>query len=276
MPTEITHHFQNFFVTKLREACSDSATTIYVDTPPEIESGVLCLEYANQTKAEIIYFAGVDGYALTGCVRGMEGTTAQTHSIGADVRQNVTAGMLDQSLNMQCLQSVDGNDQNNPVSQNALKQYLTPSTGLAASKINIKEVANIIYPVGSIYMTATLDTVAKVQNAFGGTWVKWGEGRVPVGVDTSQTEFNTVGKTGGAKTHTLTVTQMPSHKHDGLFFSSAQVTRDGSSGSGAINLNNAWQNVGNGLKASVGNTGGGQAHNNLQPYITCYMYKRTA
>lgn len=122
MPTEITHHFQNFYVTKLREACSESATTIYVDTPPEIDSGVLCLEYANQTKAEIIYFAGVSGYALTGCVRGMEGTTAQTHNIGADVRQNVTAAMLEASLNIQVLQSVDGDDMNNAVSQKAIHQ----------------------------------------------------------------------------------------------------------------------------------------------------------
>lgn len=131
---EITHHFQNFYVTKLREACSENATTIYVDTPPEISSGVLCIEYSNQTKAEIIYFAGVDGYALTGCVRGMEGTTAQTHNIGADVRQNVTAGMLEASLNMQILQSPEGEDQANPVSQygifNSLKKLnQTDGTG---------------------------------------------------------------------------------------------------------------------------------------------------
>lgn len=119
-------HFQNFYVTKLRESCASDATTIYVDTPPTITSGVLCIEYSNQTKAEIIYFAGVDGYALTGCVRGMEGTTAQTHNIGADIRQNVTAAMLAQSLNMECQQSPEGNDQNNPVSQygiyNSLKK----------------------------------------------------------------------------------------------------------------------------------------------------------
>lgn len=127
-------HFQNFYVTKMREACAADATTIYVDTPPEISSGILCIEYSNQTKAEIIYFSGVDGYALTGCVRGMEGTTAQTHNIGADVRQNVTAAMLAQSLNMECQQSPEGDDQNNPVSQygiyNSLKKInQTDGTG---------------------------------------------------------------------------------------------------------------------------------------------------
>lgn len=46
-----------------------------------------------------------------------------------------------------------------------------------------------------------------------GTWVAWGAGRVPVGVDTAQTEFNTVEKTGGEKTHTLATNEMPRHNH---------------------------------------------------------------
>lgn len=46
-----------------------------------------------------------------------------------------------------------------------------------------------------------------------GTWQLWGSGRVPVGVDTSQTEFNTVEKTGGEKTHKLTVAELASHTH---------------------------------------------------------------
>ena len=50
-------------------------------------------------------------------------------------------------------------------------------------------------------MSATLSTPAQVSAALGGGWVSWGAGRVPVGVDTTQTEFNTVGKTGGAKKH---------------------------------------------------------------------------
>lgn len=133
-----------------------------------------------------------------------------------------------------------------------------------------------VFPVGAIFMSVSHTTATAVHNALGGTWEAWGKGRVPVGVNTSETEFNTVEKTGGAKTHTLTTSQIPSHRHDGLFFSTAQVTRDGKSGSGAINMNVPWQNVGDGLKACVGETGGGQAHNNLQPYITCYMYKRTA
>ena len=91
----MAEQFQNFFVTKLREACDATATTIYVDTVPAITEGTLVLEYANSTKHEIIHFTGVSGYGLTGCTRGLEGTTAQSHSAGVDVRQNLTAGMID-------------------------------------------------------------------------------------------------------------------------------------------------------------------------------------
>ena len=95
----MAEQFQNFFVTKLREACDATATTIYVDTVPTITEGTLVLEYANSTKHEIIHFTGVSGYGLTGCTRGLEGTTAQSHSAGTDVRQNLTAGIIDKIIN---------------------------------------------------------------------------------------------------------------------------------------------------------------------------------
>lgn len=132
-------------------------------------------------------------------------------------------------------------------------------------------ILNMIYPVGSIFMSATLSTPAQVASAMGGTWVKWGAGRVPVGVDTTQTEFKTVEKTGGEKTHTLTVDEMPSHHHNREYVD----TTGGGAGFGKRNgfyYNGGWW----GNYDSTSNTGGGQAHNNLQPYITCYMYKRTA
>ncbi|MEO2133376.1 tail fiber protein [Microbacterium sp.] len=106
-------------------------------------------------------------------------------------------------------------------------------------------------------------------------------GRVPVGVDNAQTEFATRGKTGGAKTHTLSVNEMPSHDHDfeGQTFSWG--------GSGSVSLDSNPQAVaraswGNGLYtwqdrdgwADTYARGGGQPHNNLQPYIALlYLIK---
>lgn len=124
-----------------------------------------------------------------------------------------------------------------------------------------------IYPVGSIYMSATLSTAAAVGSALGGTWVAWGSGRVPVGVDTNDADFDTAEETGGEKTHTLTTTEMPSHNHTSKGW--AAVT----DGSGSyVTLGGS----GSSTDYSTNNRGGGGAHNNLQPYITCYMYKRTA
>lgn len=125
------------------------------------------------------------------------------------------------------------------------------------------DLLNLVYPVGSIYMS-----VANVSPTtfIGGTWAVWGTGRVPVAVDTGQTEFNVVEKTGGAKTHTLTVAEMPSHSHGG-------TQKSGASGAVSGFAQVTYVATSDNMTSSVG---GGQAHNNLQPYITCYMWKRTA
>lgn len=124
------------------------------------------------------------------------------------------------------------------------------------------DLVNAIYPIGSIYISVNSTNPSTL---FGGTWVSFGAGRVIVGIDSSQTEFNTVEKTGGAKTHTLTVDEMPSHNH---YISNIAV---GSS------RNYTQFGTDSGLVGGkfTDNTGGGQAHNNLQPYITTYMWKRT-
>lgn len=85
------------------------------------------------------------------------------------------------------------------------------------------------------------------------------KGRVPVGLDTAQTEFNAIGKSGGEKTHTLTIPEIPNHSHSYSFYA-ASSTR------GLSPYDGSWNNVlGN---YTSGSTGGGGAHNNLQPYLT--------
>lgn len=138
-----------------------------------------------------------------------------------------------------------------------------------------EHILDATYPVGSIYMSTTLTTATAVHNALGGTWQAWGAGRVPVGIDTTQTEFNTVEKTGGAKEVTLTTDQMPKHRHTNLYTAeNALIGTGGSSSSVATgHISNGSYNLGS---VRTGDAGGDEAHNNLQPYITCYMYKRTA
>lgn len=67
------------------------------------------------------------------------------------------------------------------------------------------------FPVGYIYISVDPTNPATVLGY--GTWAAFAAGRVLVGIDAGQTEFDTVEETGGAKTHTLTTAEMPSHTH---------------------------------------------------------------
>lgn len=79
------------------------------------------------------------------------------------------------------------------------------------------------------------------------------QGRVPVGFDSGQTEFDALAETGGAKTHTLTIAEMPAHTHG--------IGGNGSGGAQAMTtLTEAYT-------VESQSTGGGGAHNNLQPYL---------
>lgn len=127
-----------------------------------------------------------------------------------------------------------------------------------------KQLFLLMHRVGDIIFSTSDENPSTI---YGGTWVAWGKGRVPVGVDTSDSDFNTVEKTGGEKEHTLTVDEMPSHKHD---FRQQFTGMPVSSGDyGYYMIAGTQTDV-------IKNTGGNQPHNNLQPYITCYMWKRIA
>lgn len=126
------------------------------------------------------------------------------------------------------------------------------------------------HPVGYIYMT-TDPTNPGMR--FGGTWVAWGAGRVPVGVNAADTDFSTVEKTGGEKAHILTEVEVAPHRHRQVNYWS------GGAGSSTVvtqGLETSDPRVYGGYDVFTESAGGGQAHNNLQPYITCYMWKRVA
>ena len=138
-------------------------------------------------------------------------------------------------------------------------------TGVTTADELRDQILGYVYPVGSIYVNATNSTNPGTLLGFG-TWVAFGQGRVMVGFDSGQTEFDAAEETGGAKTHTLTTAEMPAHTHN----SNISVGTAGSYGltdSATASGSGTW---------TTGSTGGGDAHNNLQPYITCYFFKRTA
>ena len=125
----------------------------------------------------------------------------------------------------------------------------------------------VLYPVGSVYTNASDSTNPATLLGFG-TWVAFGEGRVLVGLDSTDTDFDTIGETGGAKTHTLTIAEMPAHSH------TVPAVQGDNNGSNAIRSTNDTSPIN--LNEDTSSVGGGAAHNNLQPYITVYMWKRTA
>jgi hypothetical protein len=162
----------------------------------------------------------------------------------------------------------------------AADKLLATGTGGAVNAKTVAELKSlfidITHPVGSIYISATLDTAAKVATALGGTWQAWCAGRVPVGVDTSDVSFDTVEKTGGEKAHTLVLSETPVHNH--YFYYPDSDVRGSFYQSGSGTPNRLVVSVGSssGYTVDMDVVGGNGAHNNLQPYITCYMYKRTA
>lgn len=152
-----------------------------------------------------------------------------------------------------------------------------------ATQINVGRVIPPIinsHPVGCIYFTDRSANPATYMG--GGTWVRWGKGRVPVGIDeTAGSPFIANGAEGGEIKHTLTVAEMPSHNHGGSTFEANVPGAHGHTGNqqtGGGPVNSAGLPTGEtGTHAhAIGYQGGGAAHNILQPYITCYIWKRTA
>lgn len=138
------------------------------------------------------------------------------------------------------------------------------------------EFLEAIYPIGSIYMNATNSGNPGTSGYFVngvsfGTWAKFAEGRMPIGHDAGDSDFDTAEETGGSKTHTLTVSEIPAHKH-------RVNTRDSSSGQveGTIGQGDQGKPDTGFTGTPVESVGGGEAHNNMPPYVTVYMWKRTA
>ncbi len=185
-----------------------------------------------------------------------------------------------------------------------------------------------VYPIGSIYISYNS---TNPETLFGGTWEAYGKGQTLVGIDTNQTEFNTVGKTGGEKTVTLSTENLPAHTHDishthktastttstvsltaqsatpkhtvtvkfhpnavkkvsggniGVHSSSGTSTTtnpDSLTITGGAHTHSVTGTVTipslstNSISTSIsGSTGSGTAFSTLDPYITVYMWRRTA
>ena len=157
--------------------------------------------------------------------------------------------------------TVDASKDSTGIRNLVVSGTVTSSAGLLTS-------IQAIYPIGSIYINAAVATNPATLFGFG-TWVTFGAGKVMVGLDTNDSDFNSVQETGGSKTHTLSTAELPSHTHS-LNIPSSQ--NGGSSNDHALFPDGSSSNEG----FTTAATGSGSAHNNVQPYIVAYMWRRTA
>lgn len=137
-----------------------------------------------------------------------------------------------------------------------------------------KILGKLFFPVGSVYITYTNQNPGTF---LGGTWEQFGQGRTLIGQGTgndgSTSMSFTANNTGGEYSHTLTTDEIPSHTHN------TRVAWDSSKGSSSA-INGNFQRLlyypGNAYGVNSLGTGGGNAHNNLPPYIVVYFWRRTA
>lgn len=124
-------------------------------------------------------------------------------------------------------------------------------------------------PIGSIYLSISM---TNPSTYFGGTWEQIAKGRTLVGIDPNDTDFNVVKKTGGEKSHTLSISEMPSHSHDLVLSAGINI----GIGNRVVMNNWQWDTNSQLISNSIMTSGGSKAHNNMPPYFTCYIWCRVA
>ena len=131
--------------------------------------------------------------------------------------------------------------------------------------------ATDIYPIGSV---VTFYDNADHSSFLGLTWERFAAGKMVVGYDSTDTDFSTIGNTGGEKTHQLSTQEMPRHNHlHGQVYSGYHLYQGGSAPNGVY--------TGYAVSDPTSYTGGDSngntvAHNNMPPYVTAALWRRTA
>ena len=138
-----------------------------------------------------------------------------------------------------------------------------------SKKVTLTQMLALAWPVGSVFIAVVATNPATLLGF--GTWAAFGAGRTLVGLDAADVDFDVVEETGGAKTVTLTTTEIPAHTH--------MQRRHGTTTGTLSGLTTAPDASSSGPADRgpvTGSTGGGGAHANLPPYIVVYLWKRTA
>ncbi len=173
-----------------------------------------------------------------------------------------------------------------PTGTIAVTQSSGSNTTTIATTAFVQAAIALLYPVGSVYTNATVSTNPATLLGFG-TWTAFGAGRVPVGFDSGNALFDSAEETGGSAdaitvshTHTATTTSTDSgHTH--AISPAAWTTGGGkvegnsfSFGGTVSATQSSTANITS--TTTVASAGSSGTNANYQPYITVYMWKRTA
>jgi hypothetical protein len=168
-----------------------------------------------------------------------------------------------------------------PTGTIATTQSAGNNTTAIATTAFVQAAISLLYPVGSIYTNASVSTNPATLLGFG-TWTAFGAGRVPVGFDAGNALFDTAEETGGSAdaitvshTHTATSTDA-GHLHTQTEYNQPGI---GNSGGGGARVSAVSANTGTGfasITTTIASAGSSGTNANYQPYITVYMWKRTA
>jgi len=174
-----------------------------------------------------------------------------------------------------------------PTGTTAVTQSSGNNSTAIATTAFVQAALAALYPVGSIYTNASVSTNPGTLLGFG-TWTAFGAGRVMVGFDSGNSLFDTAEETGGSAdavtvshTHTATSTVTdPGHSHVEKRGEGYKAGGDNYAGNANYNLSSNYSTdtatTGISVSTSVSTTGSSGTNANYQPYITVYMWKRTA
>ena len=155
--------------------------------------------------------------------------------------------------------------------------YKTILDGLTTTINNaVLEGKKSLYPVNSIYLS--MDSTNPNTLFRFGTWQLIAQGRTLVGVDTSDNDFKTVNKTGGSKTHTNTIEELVPHKHKSmtLGIGNGGYKVEGIAGAGQVGTETNYIGETTTVSLDEAKSARAQAFSIMPPYVTVYIWKRTA
>ncbi len=191
--------------------------------------------------------------------------TKTVWNVLTDRYDSIELGDLNPSYGSVIAESSGGKASSLPFNKQALIDEILED--VYATVYQKAEVIDLIYPVGSLFFSSSNTNPGTY---LGGTWEAYAKGRtligVGIGTDGTTTMRFTEGDSGGEYKHTLTVAEMPAHNHS--------YNRELSTGSDSGVASARF--VGTRSSMNTGSTGGGEAHNNLQPYVAVYIWRRTA